>query len=477
MAEDDLRVRVRYALAVFPALMRESIMNDESFAHHASLISTQNITLHKAGVSFQRGSFYSGIRDALALSDNVSTITDDAGQDWLVSIENNAGQRYTRLKSNDRVIHLPDFWALSPDSNTRMKEFEREVCELNFIGRRSQEFRDLLERGPLDEDQFDLLNLEFDATPVKVAASIRHSIGSGGSSIEELVPGNRNYFERLVGILQANDTLYLYANNSAREHVDQLFSWDHDKGIKCALLMSSHSLIVANIDIKLLSAEVVEAAFDWVLKSGDFISKLGAVELGLRNLDLFPQLEPYVESIIRQVILDDPDDESGRFSLLSALVVMVSGEVARLNILSGSSPFWVRLAVIAHASLIEREIISSSLSTKEIVSWCLQARGNFYYWKSLLELRVEPRWQPDFISSSQIRFEFLGRISSACAENLEKIKTESLRQLLLGEGGKRFTGISIYISSWPFRGGSCARRRDASRNIFCSTAGVRAKEY
>lgn len=437
MIENDRQASIVSALMLFPPSMRDSIVNDESFTQYACFLSAEKITLRQVGVDFQRESFFSGVRNALALPDSAPIVMDEAGEGWFVSIEEEAGRRYTLLKSKARVIRLPDFWALSPDLNVRMQGFEREACEVNFLDGSARELRNLLECGPLDNKQFDLLGIELDATPVRVAKGIRSSIDCGSSSIDALVPNSRHYFERLVGCVQADDSLSSYASGSARAHIEQLLSWDHVVGLRQALLLSSHSLIVANIDLLSLPAETVEATFNWALKDGDLISKLGAVELGLRNLDILPQLEPYVEAMVRQMVLDDPDDASGRFSLLSALTVMVSGEMARSRVLGGVCPFWVRLAAIAHASLIEREITSLSVLTEKIASWCVQARGYIYYWKSLLELRLEPRWQPDFISASQIKFEFLGRISNACAANVERIQTESLRQLVLGEGGLR----------------------------------------
>ncbi|WP_128669108.1 hypothetical protein [Pseudomonas aeruginosa] len=437
MIEDDRRARIGCVLMLFPPLMRDSIVNDESFAQYAYFLSAEKITLPQVGVDFQREIFYSAVRNALTLPDSAPILMDEAGEDWLVSIEEEEGQRFTLLKSKTGAIRLPDFWALSPDSNVRIQGFDREAREVNFLGKCAQEWWALLECGPLDDMQFDLLRIALEATPVRVARDIRSSIDYGSSSIDALVPNSRHYFERLVGRAQADDSLSSYANGSARLHIEQLLNWDHVAGLRQALLLSCHSLIATNIDLLSLPADAIEDTYDWVLKNGDLISKLGAVELGLRHLDILPQLEPYVEAMVRQFILDDPADQAGRFSLLSALAVMVIGEVARSRVLDGACPFWIRLAAIAHASLIEREIISSSVLTEEIASWCVQARGYIFYWKSLLELRIEPRWQPDFISSAQIKFEFLGRISSACAANLEKIRTESLRQLLLGEGGMR----------------------------------------
>lgn len=456
MQDKNRLAMIKSALMLFPPVVRSSLINEESFVQYAGILTTERIALNQAGVEFKREIFFSTVRDALVFPDFPPVIEDESGASWHVSIEEEDGQRYTLLKSHERCIRLPDFWALSPDLEVRLREFDKEAGEVNFFDELAQKWRGLLANASLDDESYHLLNVELESTPVRVAEKIFNSICSGSSSVDVLVPNNLHYFELLVGGAEDGDVLSSYADGAAKQHIQQLTSWDSVKGLRQALLLSSHSFIIANVDLLSLPSEQVEATFSWVVEHGDLTSKLGAIELGLRYLNKLPQLESYIELMVKDIISDDPNDDSGRFALLSALIMMVGGEVARAKILYNSPPFWSRLATIAHASFIERAVISSGMLSSDFASWCTQARGYIFYWQVLLDLRVEPRWHPDFVSPSQIKAEFLGRISNSATANQDGIRTDTLRQLLLGEGNGGLRELLEFPFSYfpgPLEGG------------------------
>src|SRR5207249_2285328 len=137
-------------------------------------------------------------------------------------------------------------------------------------------------------------------------------------------------------------------------------------------------------------------AYEWLHKKGDRISQIGAIEIGLSILDKRPKIEPYVQGVIEQIRDDCADDDRGRFHLLSALIVLVEGELSRTKILRKKPPFWRRLASIAQASLIERCVIGSHVDMAEFTRWAVQARGQLFYLQTMSDLRREPRWHPDY---------------------------------------------------------------------------------
>jgi hypothetical protein len=137
--------------------------------------------------------------------------------------------------------------------------------------------------------------------------------------------------------------------------------------------------------------------------------------------------------MVHGFLADDPDDTEGRPTLLCSLIVMVEGELARTGIARRQPPFWRRLAAIAHASVIEREIIAINISRSAFNEWAMQSCGRLYYLQSFVDLRSEPRWLPDFVLPGQLKAECIGRIVGAAHSNSEKIQTAELKTLLLGQ--------------------------------------------
>jgi hypothetical protein len=119
---------------------------------------------------------------------------------------------------------------------------------------------------------------------------------------------------------------------------------------------------------------------------------LGAIEFGLEHLDRYPDIEPRLVNLIEQFRQDDPEDAGGRLKLISSLVVLVEGELARTQIFRGRPPFWRRLASIAQASLIECHLAQVPLDVAEFSKNAMRRAGRNFYMQNLVDLRREPRW-------------------------------------------------------------------------------------
>ncbi|NGO56267.1 hypothetical protein, partial [Allomesorhizobium camelthorni] len=216
-------------------------------------------------------------------------------------------------------------------------------------------------------------------------------------------------------------------------HIAELIAWKPNEGTKLALLLSAHSSIPPQIDLDRASSDELQTLFDDLDKRGDRLSQLGAIELGLSIFDRHPQIEAAIIGMIQQIRDDDTDSANSRFRLLSALAVLVEGEVSRAKTLAGKPPFWRRLATIAQASLIERCICSFPVDVGGFTEWAHSGRGQQFYLQTLCDLRLEPKWMPDFISPEQLKAEFIGRIANAAQRHKNKIASQDIKELTLAE--------------------------------------------
>ena len=156
--------------------------------------------------------------------------------------------------------------------------------------------------------------------------------------------------------------------------------------------------------------------------------------MGWLRSNYFPEIEPLLLEIAEQILGDDPHDEDGRLSLTASLIVLVDGEVAHNGSLRGAPVYWRRLATTSHASLIERELVAIGIDSKSFTDWAEVGRGQYFFLQTLVDLRTEPRWLPDFLSPQQIRHEFLGRMVSVAEKFRANIQLSALQELLLGGG-------------------------------------------
>src|SRR5436853_285742 len=223
------------------------------------------------------------------------------------------------------------------------------------------------------------------------------------------------------------------------EHIRELISWNPYYGFLYSLLLSSHSSISAESLAEQMEEEKLIKAYEWLQSAGDRISQIGAIEIGLSILDKRPILEPFLQRIIEQIREDNPDDDQSQFNLLSSLTMLVDGERSRKRVVPTKPPFWRRLGSIAQASLIQRCVIDSHIDIATFSSWAAGVRVRHFYLQTLSDLRLEPRWLPDYASGSQLKAEFIGRIMNAARRNDPRIQSKVLRETLFGEGPAAIT--------------------------------------
>jgi len=432
---------------LLPPLISQSLIDDRNFQDRFDVKTSARINIGPEGLAFQRSSLFDGIRAAFGSSSHRSIVTDDTARDWTLTIESMDGKRSTVLESGSVRFRLQDFWALSPDREWRLHGFELEANTFNLASGSRRRWLEILAIGPIDDDNFSRLDSDLRLTPLRVASGIAESFKFGGVDVEVLVPRELGYFEQLVGLSAGDGNLQSYASTEIRVHVSELLCWSELDGLKQALLLSSHSLLTSAVDPQAISTNALEVVFAWAANDGDLISKLGTIELGLTLLDKMPQLASSLEQMVDDIRTDDPEDEGGRFSLLSSLTILACGQMARTQVLRGKRPFWARLAAIAQASVVEREAVAVGTDRAKFANWTQGCgRGHYFYLQGLVDLRREPRWLPDFASPSQLKAEFIGRIAKSAADNEGKIQSPSLRKLLFDEG---LDGIQS-LMTFPF---------------------------
>jgi hypothetical protein len=440
------------ALQHFPPSIVEALLSDVNFQKAYELTTMSTISFHEIELSVGRNELFNAVREVLADGSAQPTLNDKTGRNWKLQLSASNNECRVELVSDDKRFVLPDFSLLSPRGADRLNGFDRAVRNVHLAESIRNSWRKLVTARALTDDEIVAFHTEIEATPMAVQAKIASEIRRGTSSPSTLVPRTESYFDCLVGVYNQDQDITQYARAGAREHICQLTSWRAYEGLLFSLLLSSHSSISSEIEAHQLSEGDLIRAYDWVLEVGDLISQIGAVEIGLSILDICPKIEPHLRSLIEKIRDDDADENhsEGRFHLLSALIVLVEGELSRTKILKDKPPFWRRLASIAQASLIERCITNSQVDISAFTKWALQARGQFFYLQIMADLRQEPRWYPDYVSASHLKAEFMGRIVGAAQRNDSKIHSQALRELLFsGDPGSIHSQMTFPLAFLP----------------------------
>jgi hypothetical protein len=433
MMNPDIRsILANAVLESAPPLIRKTLLEDQDFRREYSLEADAVLVLGNSGISFQRSDLFEAVRKFFS-GTLVEKVTDTNGQIWeLINTGEEGELPRPTLSRDNQNFTLPELVELSPDSSTRLQYLQEAAFDVNLPGRVTEFWRNILKDRALLDDEVDLFRCDFRETPIAKMRFIHDEIVSGQINFSTLVPPSRRYFERLVGAYDGSLSIRDYAAGNGRVFLDQLSQWQPYYGFLYSLLQSSHSLISAEITIDHLSDEELHSAFDFLIKHGDKLSQLGAIEVGLRVLPSRPDIEPFILDLAKQIRDDDVEGRMSSFKLLSSLFVFVDGELSRIRLFSTTPPFYRRLAALSQAALIQRVLINTSVDIDKFGISVLNSRADQYYMQSYADMRVEPRWNPDFASAQQIKADFFGRIMLAGKKYEQNITKSELSDLILG---------------------------------------------
>jgi hypothetical protein len=370
-------------------------------------------------------------------------ITDTDNQNWeLKDISKEEELPRLVLSREKQQLNLPDLSVLSPDSATRLRYLDEAASDVNLPSSVRDSWGNILRERALEDNEVDAFLSEFRDTPIEKVRSIRSEIAARTINISSLVPHSRRYFERLIGTYDGSSSIRDYAAGGCRTLVDQLTTWRPYDGFLFSLLLSSHLSLTAEIRVDHLDKDELLRALDFLDKHGDRISQLGAIEVGLRILPSRAEVKPILIHLIEQFYNDNVDEPASGFSLLSALFILVDGELSRTRLLSKEPPFYRRLAALSQAGLIYRQLANSAINIDQFLGWAMNSRKEQYYLQSLADTRLEPRWNPDFAVASQLKAEFAGRLMITVRNYEQEIKDDEISDLILRNTLEKFPSPS-----------------------------------
>jgi hypothetical protein len=438
-------------MRTFPKQLRGGVLERTDFRERFSLGSDAVLNINPIETQFLRSELFQAARQVLSGAASSVELRSRQGESWVVTVGSPHG---ITLSHEAETCFVPEAAGVSPHGTSRLEWFQQQVGAYKIESRLAAWRETLAARALFDPEMEPLLS-DLRAVPWRVSASIREGIVSGSFGPAELVPSDIRYFELLSPAPENGAGLRDYFAEAVEAYARGLIDGDAGEGLKWVFLLGSHSSLADLIEVANAPRDEVVSAFAWIASHGDRVSQVAAIECGLRLLHDWPELEPSLAAMARDIAADKPDALGGRLQLVSGLVALVEGEVARRSIARGRPPFWRRLVTIAHAGTLEREVVARRLDLADIGKWAMNTGGTLYYLQTLVDLRQEPRWFPDFLSAEQIKAEWIGRVWSAAERYRDNVPAGALSEVLWGEGASIKSQLA-FPNAWlpgPLEGG------------------------
>ena len=439
------------ALRIIPMSFQNALFRDLDFCREHGLETDQVVSFGSPAVFVRLSELCGAIRKVFS-GTSVAEVVDDDGQKWEIreTTKNNAPKSIALLQGDREYAIPPSFISLSPKRETRLNFLEEAASAINLPSDVKDSWRKIFEKRALKDGEVEAFESDLVNTPVNMEQSIRRDIHGAGRNISSWVPSSEKYFYRLIGEYDGSASIRDYASNVCGLFFQKLSAWRPYEGFLFSLFLSSHPALTHEIQTDRLDDDNLIRAFDFLENRGDRISQIGAIEVGLRILPSKPDIEPYLIRLIRQIVRDDADGEASGFKLLSALFFFVDGELSRTRLLSSKPPFYRRLAALSQASMIHRQLVNSNIDIELLCENLFRDYWTRHYIQSLVDMRVEPGWNPVFDRAENIRANFLYRIITTPQKHKRKTKDgNELYEIIFGtEPTSVLSVVSLYFFSY-----------------------------
>lgn len=421
--ERELRAaRALVALECIPPLLRESLARDTSLLEEYDLQADTIFRIGESDFEAQLSELVPALRHTLAGTGGV-TVRDTDGNRW--SIERGPEDRHPTLTLaiEDRRVAMDAWLTLSPDADTRLHCLDILASDVGLPPAAHSSWRRVLrERSLKDGEVLEFLN-DIHDTPKVQEQLLAQGILMTGLHSRIAAPESGAYFERLVGVCGDSTSIDRHAATGGRERIGELSAWRPYEGFLHCLYVASHPALSAQIQVANMSSEELRHAYEFLLRSGDRVSQLGAIEVGLRVSAGRPEVNPVLTKLVELIRDDDATGKTSGLRAYSALYFLVHGELSSRQLLAEKPPFYRRLAALAQAGVIQRQMVAAGISLKETA---LESTAGEYLVRSLVDLRTEPRRQPEIALPKGLRAHFLRRIAQTARRYANEVDEKLL---------------------------------------------------
>lgn len=419
----------QFILNKTPKSLEQALIIDGTLFRELNLPIKTTICFQEPDVEFFQEEFYQSINSVVSGEQNL-TINDLNGNHWQLSKSTlEYGLSTVKIENDSDEILINFASLLSSNPDLRRKYLNEYKNDIYISDNEISNWDDIVSSRLLKIEELDILLLELSNTPITEERKIQEVLTSSLIEIDELIPHSTQYYEKLIGCYDGSLTIKDYAQKTVKPLIRNLIQKKPAQGALCSLYLSAHSSITETMNLDNIGIENIQKIYDFIIKHGDRTSQIGAIEIGFRMISDYPELEPILVNLIKSIYEENLSQQTDGFYLLSALFIFVDGELSKKQFFKSKPPFYRRLASISHSSLLFRQILGAGLSSIKFCNWLISGKYRFFL-QSWVDMRLEPRWEPDLSEAFQLKTEFLSRIRNVSIKYKEKIKSDELRELV-----------------------------------------------
>lgn len=415
-----------YIIDLFPSLLRAELLSDSELVRELSLATDATVSFGSKDVAFSRNSLFKIVRSAFENIEEEFFLEDVNGNPW--SLRNRPDERpvFSLVKGDVKML-IGSFWPLCHDVDRRISILEAEAKDRLLSKEVLKRWSAVISAPTISDDDVSDLLLDLDCSPIHIEALLHQEIQGLSNKVSTLVPNDIRYYERLVGKYRNSKNIEEYCNSELKQYFSDRIENDPTES---DLLICMHKSISKIVSSGIIDEISYQATANQIIESCHPILLIACFEVGMLKFKdtSADTLKKLFECITSAKTLNN-------LRLFCSMAIFVDGELARLQILRGTPPFYRRLASFAQAALIVKVGLEEGVAFDKVEQWASQQRGLYFFCQSFIDLLAEPRWLPTYLTDEQFINELYGRVNIGCQE-VEKCEVVEWLQKELMSGSR-----------------------------------------
>ena len=302
-----------------------------------------------------------------------------------------------------------EFLALAPNLSVRLKLARGVRDAARWAALTGRDWLAILKDRPLALEELVAITEDLEDTPSSRGAVLRRGVERGQLALAMLVPNARRHFERLVGVWEGSATLAEYSAKEGLRHLTALAGWPRGEGLLASLYLGADVRLTDRMDVGAIAMADLTEILGGIRERGDILARVSAAEIGLRALQWYPDVAIPLTRLVECIRDDDAERVDSSIGSFACLFHLVECELSRRHVFRREPAYYRRLASVAHAAFVQREV-GGWLSSREFREWAWSNSALRCRMQSYVDRRTLPRWDWRFGAPSHFRGCFVRRI-------------------------------------------------------------------
>lgn len=406
--EELARYRVTFALRRMGQELQSDVLAGGTFADRAGITVSSPVSLPE-NVVLDRNNLFSAFRKA-ADGEPIPDILDIDGvkRDIKVDVQNDIA---FATYGTHRVA-FPQAALLSANI-ARRQQILVAILKNNTLTRHAREqLQSLVSKPDYSDADFFAARKILAGAPESFATTLRDVANKGTLSKKDFLPSETSHWENLTARHHTAKVLTEFIKHElAEERTSRITENLKDAIDVISLTFGGPELVPLEV-MRAVNPNDLLAGLKHLLEFPDPFALTGAFEICADLAAADVQFTELGDAILDR-LLKEPERLRNELTTFAAAFIIATAHLAEHETLRKQPVFWRRLAATSHASLVTRVLSGSSDGESSLLTWAMRISGKTYYLSVLNDAHSEPRWRPDWMSSTFLMADIYGRLQGS----------------------------------------------------------------